>query len=160
MTYNKANKLHIVAVTAVIRNREGRYLLLKRHPREITFPNQWCFPGGKVDGNDSVEYTLRKEVKEEAGLNLLPGKILLRDTVFTRPDGQTALVFTYLCQADDNSVVKLDTNDFTDYKWVILKDLKTLEHVGVEEEINQAEKLLALGVNLEKLFTPSGPREK
>jgi len=159
MSYEKSNKLHIVAVTAVIRNREGRYLLLKRHPREITFPNRWCFPGGKVDGNDSVEYTLRKEVKEEAGLNLLPGKILLRDTVFTRPDGQTAMVFTYLCQADDKQEVKLDANDFTDYKWVSLEDLKDLEHVGVDEEIAQAEKILNLGIPFDRLITPSGPKE-
>ncbi|MFA4818430.1 MAG: NUDIX hydrolase [Patescibacteria group bacterium] len=159
MSYEKSNKLHIVAVTAVIRNREGRYLLLKRHPREITFPNRWCFPGGKVDGNDSVEYTLRKEVKEEAGLNLLPGKILLRDTVFTRPDGQTAMVFTYLCQADDKQEVKLDVNDFIDYKWVRLEDLKDLEHVGVDEEIAQAEKILNLGIPFDRLITPSGPKE-
>lgn len=77
MPYEKSNKLHILAVTAVIRNQDGKYLVLKRHPREIAFPEHYCFPGGKVDGGDSIEETLVKEIKEESGLVMKPGKILV-----------------------------------------------------------------------------------
>lgn len=77
MAYDKQNKLHIVAVTAVVRNPEGNYLVLKRHPREKAFPEHYCFPGGKVEGGESIEEALAKEVKEETGLSLKPGKVLL-----------------------------------------------------------------------------------
>lgn len=97
MPYEKFNKLHIVAVTAVIRNNEGKYLVLKRHPREIAHPEKWCFTGGKIDGEDTIEETLVKEIKEETSLEMLPGKILLKDACFTRPDGQTVKVLAYLC---------------------------------------------------------------
>ncbi|MBU1039284.1 NUDIX hydrolase [Patescibacteria group bacterium] len=161
MPYDKQNKLYIVTVTAVIRNKDGRYLLLKRHPREIAYPNKWCFPGGKTEGLEDIESVLQREVKEEAGLNVLPGKILLRDTAFIRSDGQAVRVFTYLCRlADDGQAVNFDAHDFVDYKWVSLEDLKELDHVGVAEEIKQAEKLLNLGLKFDDLTSPSGPRKK
>ncbi len=160
MPYDQQHKLYIVTVTAVIRNNNGRYLLLKRHPREVAYPNKWCFPGGKTEGLQDIESVLHREVKEEAGLDLLPGKILLRDTAFIRPDGQAVRVFTYLCRlVDDNQTVVFDPNDFVDYKWAAIADLANLDHVGVEEEIKQAEKLLSLGVSFDDLVTPSGPRQ-
>ncbi|MFH1111688.1 MAG: NUDIX domain-containing protein [Patescibacteria group bacterium] len=154
MSYEKSNKLHIVAVTAVIRNREGKYLVLKRHPRETAFPEKWCFPGGKVDSEDSIEETLVKEIKEEAGLVMKPGKILLKDACFTRPDGQTVKVLAYLVEVEDGEV-KFDANDFTEYRWVTAEELKKLLHVGLEEEIRKAEEIINLGIPLEKLQTKS-----
>ncbi|MFZ5391541.1 MAG: NUDIX hydrolase [Patescibacteria group bacterium] len=160
MPYDKTNKLYIVAVTAVIRNKDGRYLLLKRHPRELAYPNKWCFPGGKTEGLEDIESVLRREVKEEAGLDLQPGKVLLRDTAFIRPDGQAVRVFTYLCRlANNEQTVNFDPKDFVDYKWVDLESLKELDHVGVAEEMIQAEKLSNLNLPFDDLTTPSGPRK-
>lgn len=154
MPYDKQNKLHIVAVTAAIRNNEGKYLILKRHPRETAHPNKWCFPGGKVDGQDSIEETLVKEIKEEAGLQMKPGKIFLKDATYTRPDGQTVKVLAFLCEVEEG-VVQFDANDFTEYKWVTAAELKNLEHVGIEEEVRKAEEILNLGVPFNALQTKS-----
>ena len=139
--YEKKNKLHIVSVTAVIR-RDGKYLVLRRRPDEVAYPGMYAFPGGKIEDNDTVEETLVKEVKEETSLRLKPGKILLKDRTFVRPDGQTVKVFSYLCEAEGS--VKI-SNDFTDYKWITIEDLRNIEHVGIEEGIRKAEQLLALG---------------
>ncbi|MFA4937240.1 MAG: NUDIX hydrolase [Patescibacteria group bacterium] len=154
MPYEKSNKLHILAVTAVIRNQDGKYLVLKRHPREIAFPEHYCFPGGKVDGGDSIEETLVKEIKEEAGLIMKPGKILVKDASYLRPDGQTVKVLAYLVEVEEGEV-KFDPNDFTEYKWVTAEELKQLSHVGLEEEVRKAEEIINLSVPLEKLFTKS-----
>ena len=75
MPYTKKNKLHIVTAVAVIRNEEGKYLVLKRSDREIAYPGMYTFPGGKIEDNDTVEETLIQEAKEEADLDLKPGKI-------------------------------------------------------------------------------------
>ncbi len=151
MPYEKSNKLHILTVVAVIRNHEGKYLVLKRHPREVAYPNMYTFPGGKVEGNDTVEEALVKEVQEEAGLTLKSGKVLLKDKSFIRPDGQTTKVWSYLCEVKDDSTVIIDTDDFTDYKWVTLHDLKTIPHVGIEEELTKAEQIVKAGIPLEVL---------
>jgi 8-oxo-dGTP diphosphatase len=154
MPYEKSSKLHIVAVVAVIRNSEGKYLILKRHPGEIAYPNMYTFPGGKVEGNDSIEETLVKEVEEEIGLILKPGKILLKDKTFIRPDDQTAKVWSYLCEVVSDLPIKL-SSDFTDYKWVNLDELKKLSHVGIEEELERAEQIINSGIDLDKLKTKS-----
>ena len=154
MGYEKNNKLHIVSVVAVIRNPQGKYLVLKRSPHEVAYPGKYTFPGGKTEGNDSIEETLFREAAEEAGLELLPGKVLLKDKSFTRPDGQTVKVFSYLCEAKDCSKVML-SKDFTDFKWVTVEELRKLPHVGIEEELLQADKLISMGVSLEKLKTKS-----
>lgn len=155
MPYEKSNKLHILTVVAVIRNHEEKYLVLRRHPREIAYPDMFTFPGGKIEGNDTVEETLVKEVQEEAVLTLTPGKILLKDKSFIRPDGQTTKVWSYLCEVEDDSKVTIATDDFTDYKWVTLEELKTIPHVGIEEELIRAEQIVKAGIPLELLKTKS-----
>lgn len=154
MSYNKNNKLHIVAVVAVIRNNLGKYLVLKRSEKEIAYPGLYTFPGGKVEDNDTIEETLINEVKEEANLDLKPGKILLKDKSFIRPDDQTAKVFSYLCEVENSDNVKI-SDDFTDYKWVSFEDLKNISHVGIEDELLQADKLYEKGFSFDFLATKS-----
>ncbi len=155
MAYEKNNKLHIVAVVAVIRNEEGKYLVLRRSEREIAYPGMYTFPGGKMEDNNTVEETLRQEVKEECGLTLEEGKILLKDKVFVRPDGQSAKVFSYLCVVKAGASVVIDQNDFTDYKWVTPEELDSLPHVGIKTEIEQAEKIMSLNLPFSTLATRS-----
>jgi len=152
------NKLHIVAVVAVIRNKEGKYLVLKRGAHEVAYPSKYTFPGGKIEGNDTVEETLAREAMEEANITLKSGKILLKDKSFVRPDNQTVKVFSFLCEAKNLSNVKI-SNDFTDYKWVNLEELRQLPHVGIEEELVQAENIFALKIPFSKLQTKSVKEE-
>ncbi len=149
------NKLHSVTVVAVIRNSVGKYLVLKRAEHELAYPDMYTFPGGKIEGNDTVEETLVREAQEEAGLTLKPGKILLKDKSFVRPDGQTSKVWSYLCEVKNDSKVIIDQNDFTDYQWVSLDDLKNIKHVGIEEELKKAEEIASMGISLDKLKTIS-----
>ena len=154
MGYQKKNKLHIVAVVGVIRNKDGRYLVLKRHQREIAYPGQYTLPGGKVENNNTIEETLAQEIQEECGLTMKPGKILLKDKSFIRPDQQTVKVFSYLCEVEDNGRVVL-SEDFTDYKWVTTEELKKIPHVGIAEELKKADELYQIKIPLEKLKTKS-----
>jgi 8-oxo-dGTP diphosphatase len=155
MAYEKQNKLHIVSVVAVIRNPEGKYLLLKRSEREIAYPGMFTFPGGKVEGNDSIEETLEKEVLEEAGLKLKPGKFMIKDKTFIRPDDQTVKSFSYLCDVEEYGPVVIDENDFSEYMWATLEDLKKVPHVGIEDELALADTLFESGVDLSLVHTKS-----
>lgn len=154
MTYEKNNKLHIVTVVAVIRNPEGKYLVLKRHDKEVAYPSMYTFPGGKIEDNDTTEETLAKEVEEEAGLRLKSGKILLKDKSILRPDGQTSKSLSYLCEIDGPDKVTI-SDEFTDFKWVNIEDLKILPHVGIEEELIKADEIYKLNIPLTSLHTKS-----
>lgn len=153
--YDKKSKLHIVSVVAVIRNSAGRYLVLKRRNDETAYPGMYTFPGGKIEGNDTVEETLIREVKEETGLQIKPGKFLLKDKSYLRSDGQTSKFFSYLCQVVNDSAPIDFGHDFTDARWVSAAELSLLPHVGLEEEIQKAEVLFDRGLEISVLGTIS-----
>lgn len=141
MPYAKEDKLHIVTPVAVIRREDGRILLLKRRDDETVYPGYYTFPGGKTEGNDTLYETLVKEVKEECGLDVKPGIILLKEKAIGRPDGQTSKSLSFLCSVEDSDAIVLDKNDFTAYQWASLDELGKLPHVGIEAEFIRVEQI-------------------
>lgn len=155
MPYTKLDKLHIVTAVAVIRRDDGRILLLKRREDEIVYPGCYTFPGGKVEGNDTIAETLIKEVKEECGLELEPGFILVKEKAIGRPDGQTSKSLSFLCTAKNTDAVAIDKQDFIDYTWVNLEELRTLPHVGIEAECIKIKEIYNAGCSLAPFFVDS-----
>ncbi len=62
-----------LAVRAVIVD-AGRLLLVNAYPGEES--DLWCAPGGGVERGQSLEDNLRREVREETGLRIAPGRLL------------------------------------------------------------------------------------
>lgn len=153
MAYEKQDKLHIVTAVAVIRREDGRILLLKRRDGEIVYPGAYTFPGGKVEGNDTISQTLEKEVMEECGLELDPGFLLIKEKTIGRPDGQTSKSLSFLCTAKNPEAVAIDTHDFTGHTWANLEELRALPHVGIEAEFIKAEAIGDSGIDSRVFFT-------
>ncbi len=147
MSSNQPIKLHLVTPVAVICRDDGRILLLKRRDDEKVYPGYYTFPGGKAENNDTLFQTLIKEVKEECGLDILPGIILIKEKAIGRPDGQTSKSLSFLCRVADPTKIVLDKNDFTDFVWVNLEELRSLQHVGIEAEFIKVQQLYSLGLD-------------
>ena len=144
---NDQNKAHIVTAVAVIAREDGRILLLKRAAHEKVYPSCFTFPGGKVEGNDTLLETLAKEVSEECGLTLKSGAILIKEKAIGRPDGATSKSLSFLCEVVSTEDIVLDEHDFTEYMWADMSELKTVEHVGIEAEFVKAALILNSGVD-------------
>jgi 8-oxo-dGTP diphosphatase len=132
------NKKHIVAVTAFIKNKAGdKFLVVKRSRNEIAYPRKWAFPGGKLEKGQTILETLKREVKEEVGLEIENCKKFLDDYTFIRPDGHNVvgLCFLVIAKSEDVKISK----DFDDFKWITPKELSRIDHIdGMEEEVKKA----------------------
>lgn len=58
----------IIVVAAIIR-RPGGILITKR-PIDVHLPGLWEFPGGKVEPGESLTGALRREIREELGIEI------------------------------------------------------------------------------------------
>jgi 8-oxo-dGTP diphosphatase len=61
---------HIVAVSGLIRNAEGKVLLME-HPRR-----GWEYPGGQVEVGENLVQALEREVEEETGIIVRVGSLV------------------------------------------------------------------------------------
>lgn len=57
-------KKTITVVAAIIENENKEILCALRSP-EMTLPNQWEFPGGKVEDGESLFEAIEREIQEE-----------------------------------------------------------------------------------------------
>lgn len=146
-------KAHYIAVTGVVRNNEGKYLLCKRSPQEKAFPNKWCFPGGKLQMSDFIstekdtsdhwlnifEKTVEKEIKEETNLEV-KATDYVASLVFIRPNGFSSVIVNMLC-INPEGEIRLQQDELTDHKWVTLEEAKSLDLIeNIYEQLEKVDK--------------------
>ena len=99
----------IVSVEAVI-VMEGSLLFLKRknHPAM----GQWWFAGGRIRKGESLEEALRREVKEEVGLEISAYKLI---NAYSRvfPERHD-ITMAYLCKCKEGTIML--NNEHSEYK--------------------------------------------
>lgn len=115
-------QLFYLAAKAIFQNSRGEIFLFKATSRpDISLQNHWDFPGGRIDGAESIEETLRREVKEETGITDLKIKqlfaVTLARTVGVLGDHPLRLgLIIYLCQIEENSIITL-SDEHSEYGW-------------------------------------------
>jgi 8-oxo-dGTP diphosphatase len=63
---------HTIQVAAGLIKKDHRYLITKR-PADVHLGGFWEFPGGKQEPGESLEECLQRELKEELGIDIIPG---------------------------------------------------------------------------------------
>ena len=147
--------LHAVSITAILVNKEGKFLIAKRADFKKNWPGMWTVPGGKLEKKDYenrkfdtkashwynvIENTIRREVKEEVGLELGSVEYLV-SLAFMRADDIPAVVISLYSEDYSGEVVLND--ELVEYKWVNLEEAKNYDLIeGIYEELEIADKKL------------------
>ena len=150
----KEDKLfYFVANVVVYREKDGRGLILKRSEREKAHPGRWAVLGGKmewdsfdlkkptrlngdvVDFENAVEDLLVREVREEAGIEIIPKFKYINSNMFVRPDEIPVVLVKFAARYKKGQVVR-EKGAFTDFAWVNEKEIKKYPCIdGIPKEI-------------------------
>ncbi len=121
---------------AVIIRDDGKILVIKRANDETHLQNYWDVPGGSFDYGEHPVEGLKREVREEAGIEVEVIKPIYSWT-FTRDSGEQIFGTTFLCETDETEVELGD--EHTDYRWVEIAELDDLSmHDELRESLNLA----------------------
>ena len=112
--YLGENKDTEKVVKAVIYN-DDKLLLIKRSDYTVKHAGEWDLPGGHIEVDEPKEEALRREVKEETGLEI-------SDIKLSRTTGKTTF---YRAHSKDRDVTL--SNEHTEYQWVSEEEVKKLE---------------------------------
>lgn len=104
----------VSAVTARIRDAQGRILLLKRRSDDRSFTG-WCLPGGQIDPGETPEAALVREVCEEIGAEVTRIHSLGVEPSPLPGRGRIFLVHTFDVMIDGDIVL---SNEHEDHRWV------------------------------------------
>ena len=99
----------------MIVNPEGKVLLVKSHK---WFDN-YTLPGGHIEIGETMQQALKREVKEEVGLDVEVVEFLtMQEAIFAKEfyKKKHFIFFDFLCRVGDQQV-KLDQDEIQDYVW-------------------------------------------
>lgn len=68
---------YVHIAVGVLQNDRGEVLICQRPPHKL-YPGEWEFPGGKVEAGEGVEQALRRELREELGIEVRECRPLIR----------------------------------------------------------------------------------
>ncbi len=87
-----------VGVGAVITDEQGRLFLARRGPLAKNERGLWEFPGGAVEYGERLEAALKREIREEFGIEIEVGPLLDVVDHLLPEEGQHWVSPTYLCK--------------------------------------------------------------
>jgi A/G-specific adenine glycosylase len=122
---------HYDVTAAVIRRDDDRLLIAQRKP-EAMLGGLWEFPGGKCQPGESLPDCLRREIREELGLEIEVGQYLT--TVRHSYTHFRISLHVFECRHLDGQPQALDC---ADWRWVRLADLEALAFPVTDQKIIQ-----------------------
>ena len=110
----------------------GQILLIRRgHEPEA---GRWSLPGGRIEAGETDQQALVREVREETGLEVTPGR-LIGAVDRPRPDGRVLVIRDYAATVTGGTLAAGD--DAADARWFSMRDLAGLPlTTGLEEALN------------------------
>lgn len=121
--------INILKVTAAVIEKNGKILIAKRRKGD-RHGLRWEFPGGKIDSGETPEECLKRELREELGIEAEIGDFICRST------------FTYMLVPLELLVYKarhisgeFQPLDHDELRWVAPAELNAYDFVKADERV-------------------------
>jgi len=118
-------------VACAIIEYEGKILCTQRSA-SMSLPLKWEFPGGKIHDGESPEECLKRELREELGVEASVGKSL-PETTHHYPDFSVTL-HPFICRIVSGQITLHEHNA---YVWLPMEELHTLDWAEADWPIIQ-----------------------
>lgn len=110
-----------VTCGAIIRKGK-KVLLIKRNNKP--FKNYWCLPGGHIEWGEKVKEAVKREVKEELGLNFKPEFFNYYNEFFPKIKWHAVSIFFV---GNTNGKIKIDKEEVKEIKWFSKNEISKLK---------------------------------
>jgi mutator protein MutT len=123
------NKKVIKDVCGALIERDGEFIIARRKPDD-TFGGLWEFPGGSIEPGEDREECLKREIKEELGVDIEVGRL-----IYTFADEIPSLkinVFLFECKIKKGIPRPIDCQEV---RWADLVRLKRLKLAQADKKV-------------------------
>ncbi len=132
----------IATVGAVLHDGAGNVLMVRTHK----WGDRWGIPGGKIERGEASEDALRREMREETGLEIGEIRFVLVQDCIDSPEFQRAehfILLNYLAKALPGTVVLND--EAQEFLWLPLAEASALD-------LNEPTRVLLVEISRRKLM--------
>ncbi|MHA3836980.1 NUDIX domain-containing protein [Terrabacter sp. AAH1] len=118
-----------VVVGALVRER--RVLLAYRSQNKRAYPAVWELPGGVVEAGESELNALRRELREELGVDIATDSASHLCRLTAGPAEEPALLSAWLVSGWEGSPANVAPEEHDDIRWFDIDDMPPPVHVPV-----------------------------
>ena len=115
-----------IGVGAAIFNKDGQLLIARRGPKARNEQGKWEIPGGSVEFGETLKQALKREVKEELGIEIELVELLGIFDHIIHEEKQHWISPTYICKLTKGTPKIVEPEKCDDIGWFSLKDAKQL----------------------------------
>ena len=120
----KAGKDYIgVGGGVLIFNKKGEVFLQKRGKNSRNEAGKWEKPGGQVEYGETAVKAMKREIKEEAGVQINVWGILPHTDHIIKKVNQHWVAFNYLANIKSGTAKNMEPHKFDEVGWFNLKKL-------------------------------------
>lgn len=113
-----------VGVKVLLKNPEGKYLLMHRNPEKYPETQKWDIPGGRIDPGTTLMENLAREVMEETGLTMTSEpRLIAAQDIFASAEKHVVRL-TYIGEADGTPSL---SDEHEEYGWFSPEEVRALD---------------------------------
>lgn len=104
----------------------GKFILLQRQANK-TDGNTFGLPAGKVNAGETIFQAIKREIKEETGLDIQEGQLEHISSVFVRNAGHDIYFHGFATNLSIKPEIQLSANEHQGYMWVTPQEALTMD---------------------------------